>query len=279
MVKDHYSSMYLISAIIITVVCDVVYADPLFVNCLNGPNYPHRSPFEQNLKLLLQSLPSNTSVHKGYYDFYVGNNASRVYGQALCRGDAEPGVCEDCLDQAGRKILEKCNRKEAIIWYEYCQIRYSSTDFSTSTAQPYFKYPESYKQKRLVTIKGFDDALNRLIWNLTSNASDNQMKFAVGEISLGHGVKIYGLAQCVRSIALSDCKNCLTSGLGDLHVYSDRVGGAVVSAKCNLRYELNKFYNGLSIVVAYPPPTGMKHLKLVYILICISSMLFHTKCE
>ncbi|KAJ0080914.1 hypothetical protein Patl1_11017 [Pistacia atlantica] len=82
-------------------------ANPLSIFC-SGDNYTHGSTFELNLKLLLQSLPSNTSP-TGFYNKSSGDEANRVYGQALCRGDVHPTVCKNCIANAGD--LSSCSRR------------------------------------------------------------------------------------------------------------------------------------------------------------------------
>ncbi|KAJ0017738.1 hypothetical protein Pint_10861 [Pistacia integerrima] len=97
-------------------------ANPLSIFC-SGDNYTHGSTFELNLKLLLQSLPSNTSP-TGFYNKSSGDEANRVYGQAVCRGDVHPTVCKNCIANAGD--LSSCcrDRKGGIVFSRNCNVRF-----------------------------------------------------------------------------------------------------------------------------------------------------------
>lgn len=82
--------------------------DYLFTFCSNSKNYTRNSTFENNLKQLLVSLPSNTSV-TGFYNTSIGDHSSdQVYAQALCRGDVNSTICQACIEKAGQHILEQC---------------------------------------------------------------------------------------------------------------------------------------------------------------------------
>ncbi|XP_059436705.1 cysteine-rich repeat secretory protein 58-like [Corylus avellana] len=88
--------------------------DPVYTFCdPESRNYTLSSPFENNLKLLLQSLPSNTSV-TGFYNNSTGEDP-KVYAQALCRGDVNSTVCLDCIKNASQEILKQCKTEDAMI--------------------------------------------------------------------------------------------------------------------------------------------------------------------
>lgn len=94
-------------------------ADPLSIFCPNDSrNYTHNSPFENNLKQLLELLPSNTSV-TGFYNTSIGDNPDTVYGQALCRGDVNSTVCQNCIQNASQEILTQCTSEDAMIWLNF----------------------------------------------------------------------------------------------------------------------------------------------------------------
>ncbi|KAJ0082554.1 hypothetical protein Patl1_11032 [Pistacia atlantica] len=107
-------------------------ANPLSIFC-SGDNYTHGSTFELNLKLLLQSLPSNTSP-TGFYNKSSGDEANRVYGQALCRGDVHPTVCKNCIANAGD--LSSCcgGRKGGIVFSRNCNVRFELARFYNASA-------------------------------------------------------------------------------------------------------------------------------------------------
>ncbi|KAI7998986.1 Cysteine-rich receptor-like protein kinase 17 [Camellia lanceoleosa] len=74
--------------------------DPKSISCDSSPtNYTPNSRFGNNLKILLESLSSNTPLNQGFHDIAIGNNLDQVYGQALCE-DVTPEVCRDCIKNA-----------------------------------------------------------------------------------------------------------------------------------------------------------------------------------
>ncbi|KAK1556426.1 hypothetical protein Q3G72_004879 [Acer saccharum] len=243
---------YLITSMIIF--SSFTNANRLELDCPDSSVYTPNSPFEQNLKLLLQSLSSNTSLNGGFYNSSIGDDTNRVYGQALCRGDANHTACQVCIENAVQDILKNCSSEDAIIWYDLCQIHYSSQNFFSINTGYYGKFPDSNDQrKRISDPVLLTEVLKYLMDNITSEASSDPLKFAVGEINFIKSNNIYGLAQCTRDISASYCNSCLSSASVELvDKYGDLEGGIVVDSNCNVRFELQRFYNGSSISLTYP---------------------------
>ncbi|KAI6704467.1 hypothetical protein NL676_007429 [Syzygium grande] len=127
-----------------------VKADYLTYSCQNEyGNYSINSTFESNLKLLLDSLPYNTAT-TGFNNTTVGEGLNRVYGQALCRGDASSIACESCVSNASQEIMKLCNAEDALIWYELCQVHHSFQDFFSNMVYT-GKYPDSNSQEKLAS--------------------------------------------------------------------------------------------------------------------------------
>ncbi|XP_059432497.1 cysteine-rich receptor-like protein kinase 25 [Corylus avellana] len=247
--------------------------DPVFTFCkTDSGNYTLNSPFESNLKLLLESLPSNTAV-TGFYDNSTVEDP-KVYAQALCRGDVNSTVCRDCTKNASQEILKQCKTEDAMIWFELCQVRYSMQNFFSLMIYT-GKYPDqNYLEKNLsINPVRFDKVLTYLIDNISSEAAIDPSKrlFATGEIKFSRKETIYGLVQCTRGISESSCHNCLVDALGDLHACCDsRQGGIIVSANCNVRFQLYQFYNASSVFLTYPSSKGPKlKIWMVVVIACI----------
>ncbi|KAK2644380.1 hypothetical protein Ddye_019575 [Dipteronia dyeriana] len=247
-------------------------ANRLKLDCQDSSVYTPNSPFEQNLKLLLQSLSSNTSLNGGFYNSSIGDDTNRVYGQALCRGDTNRTACQDCIENAVQDILKNCSREDAIIWYDLCQIHYSSQNFFSINTGYYGKFPDSNGQRRRISDPvRLTKVLKYLMDNITSEADSDPLKFAVGEINLVKSNNIYGLAQCTRDISSSYCYNCLSRASVELiDKYGALEGGIVVDSNCNVRFELQRFYNGSSISLTYP--TSGENILFGYSYILISSL-------
>ncbi|KAK3188268.1 hypothetical protein Dsin_027829 [Dipteronia sinensis] len=261
---------YLITSMIIF--SSFTNANRLELDCPDSSDYTPNSPFEQNLKLLLQSLSSNTSLHGGFYNSSIGDNTNRVYGQALCRGDANSTACQDCIENAVQDILKNCKSEDPIIWYDLCQIHYSSQNLFSINTGYYGKFPDSNDQWRRVSNPvRLTEVLKYLMDNITSEASDNQLKFAVGEINFVKSNNVYGLAQCTRDIAAIYCKSCLRyASLELIDKYGALEGGIVVDSNCNVRFELQRFYNGSSLSLTYPTSGEKWSIGVVVGVTCIS---------
>ncbi|KAF3960270.1 hypothetical protein CMV_015003 [Castanea mollissima] len=237
-------------------------ADPLSIFCQNDSrNYTHNSQFENNLKQLLDLLPSNTSV-TGFYNTSIGDNPDTVYGQALCRGDVNSTVCQNCIQNASQGILIQCKSEDAMIWFELCQVRYSYQMFFSLMVYT-GKYLDDQNNLKLNVSDPvhFDDVLKYLLNNISKEAAYDPSKrmFATGEIKFSKEGTIYGLVQCTRDMSAGNCKSCFQSAIGDLETCCfSRQGGTVLSRNCNVRFEMNQFYNSSSLVLTYPYSKGAK---------------------
>lgn len=235
-------------------------SDPLYTWCPSEfPDYTPNTTFHNNLKILLESLSSNISA-SGFYNTSVGDEPDKVYGLALCRGDTNSTVCENCVEKASLDILNTCRSQDAIIWYELCQVRYSFQMFISRMVYT-GKFPEEDNQERNVSDPTrFSEVLMYLMNNLSDMAAFVPAKnmFASGEIEFSRKITIYGLVQCTRDISEASCYNCLSSALGDLSACcSYREGGIVLSGTCNVRFELSQFFNSSSqYLLVYPSSKG-----------------------
>ncbi|XP_048132920.1 cysteine-rich receptor-like protein kinase 10 [Rhodamnia argentea] len=218
--------------------------DPLYVLCpLQNNTSTFGSPFRNNLEQLLGNLASSTAK-TGYSSSSAGDGNGQVFGQALCRPDVGGSACGDCIRIASQEIMSKCNKTDADIWYDYCQISYSYSNFSS--AMTYLgKYPVSNNQEKNVSNPDeMNTVLKKLMDRLRSEATSASSVFAAGRSKLSSQEHVYGLVQCTRGISGDDCNTCLESASGDLATCcSAKQGGIVVSRYCNVRFELDRFYN------------------------------------
>ncbi|KAI4298634.1 hypothetical protein L6164_032168 [Bauhinia variegata] len=259
MEKHRFVAMFFFIISILLAFHCVSGVDPLEIYCpIEFPNYTMNSPYYNSLKLLLGSLPSNTSV-RGYYNTSVGEDTDKVYGQTLCRGDVSATVCQNCIENASQDMLRRCKKVQALIWYELCQVRYSFQMFF-STFVYIGKPPESNKQEKNVSDPiRFSKVLNYLMRNLSDEAAFNPAtnKFATGEIKFSGEETIYGLVQCTRDMSETYCSNCLSSAVADLMACcSSHEGGILLSRTCNARFELSQFFNSSYYHLIYPASEG-----------------------
>ncbi|XP_031390375.1 cysteine-rich receptor-like protein kinase 10 isoform X1 [Punica granatum] len=253
-------------------VSNVHAVEPLSTLCsYQYGNYSANSTFENNLKLLLQSLTSNTPI-TGFNDTSVGNSTAQVYGQALCRGDTNSTECRDCVKIAAQGIMSQCNKSlDALIWYERCQVRYSVMNFFSLMVYT-GKYTDSnYPRNVTANPARLYSHWIYMMTNISGEAAfdPSLQMFATGVVNFTASRAIYGLVQCTRDISASDCNSCLRQALGDLRTCCyTREGGMILSRNCNVRFEHYQFYNGpVTSVLTYHYSEGNRWKKWIIVLV------------
>ncbi|XP_057458289.1 cysteine-rich repeat secretory protein 38-like [Lotus japonicus] len=217
-------------------------ANPLYHICSNTDNFTDQSPYESNLKILMNSLIYKTPS-SGFGVGSVGQyQTQQAHGLALCRGDVSPSECKTCVSEATTEILSLCpHNKGAIIWYDNCMFKYLHTDF--------FGKIDNTNKFSLLNVQNVTDpsTFNYMVKDLLSllsyKASMDTKFYAEGELKInGESDKIYGLTQCTRDLSSVDCKKCLDNAIGELPNCCDgKKGGRVVGGSCNIRYEIYSF--------------------------------------
>ncbi|KAF7121490.1 hypothetical protein RHSIM_Rhsim13G0158300 [Rhododendron simsii] len=212
--------------------------------CSNTTDYKVGSQFQSNLnRILYRAL----YVDGGYSIFSYkaeGEAPDKVYGLFLCRGDLTSANCQNCIEVASDEIVQKCPfKKEAIIWYDHCLIRYSDRSFfSTAETSPYLCF---YNTANVTEPGKFAEILEKMFANLTSFATSIHSKrmYATNEANVGNLTKLYGMVQCTRDLSTVLCRNCLDAIIEYLvRVCSaGKQGGRLIAPSCIVRYELYPF--------------------------------------
>ncbi|KAF3777375.1 Cysteine-rich receptor-like protein kinase 15 [Nymphaea thermarum] len=200
--------------------------------------------FQENLKALLFYLVEYTPQKNGFYFGTAGQPADQVYGQALCRGDVPLADCWNCTSHASAKILELCpSSKNAVIWFDYCQLRYSDFNF-TGTIDTDDRGYRPEHQNGASTHKSLDEKVRTLINSLSdyATADESRLMFATGTIPASDSQNIYGLVQCARDITAVNCRNCLQNASSDIK--SGEAGALILTGSCRLQYGMDKFFSG-----------------------------------
>nr|DAD20632.1 TPA_asm: hypothetical protein HUJ06_022095 [Nelumbo nucifera] len=220
-----------------------------------GGNYTSNSTYQTNLNLLLSSLSSNAALQNGFYNTTAGLNPDIAYGLFLCEGDVTSEVCQNCVITASKEIMQRCpNKKEAIIWYDLCLLRYSNQSiFSTMQQIPgvsLLNINNITNPDRFNQILG--DLMNSLVRRAALDPSTGM--FATGEANFTSFLKIYGLVQCTPDISDTDCNICLTGAVSDIpRCCNGKQGGRVLRPSCYIRYEIYPFYQLKPNAPASPP--------------------------
>lgn len=218
-----------------------IAADPLYHFCFSEANYSNPSPYYDNLGNLL-SLLSNQAPLTGFGRGSIGQDqASRVNGLALCRGDVSSSTCKSCIVDAGKELLYRCpNKKGAIIWYDYCLVKYSDTYFFGEI--DYRNRFYMWNINEVQNPKEFNQKTKDLLTNLADMASASPKLYATAEREIEEATKLYGLVQCTRDLKGPGCKKCLYDAITEIPNCCDgKRGGRVVGGSCNFRYELYPF--------------------------------------
>lgn len=222
---------------------DFAHADPPYPLCSNILN--QNSSFQSNLNILLDFLPSNASVKK-LYDSSNGNDPDKIYAQYMCLNYVANEDCRTCVTLATDHVRQSCtNNTEAIVWEEYCQLRYSNRRF---LGQLDVSGNLGLDNKRNVSNpEHFRPVVNQTVSNLIKKAvfDESANMYATGEASIKDSDRLHALVQCTTDLSSADCNTCLQVALANLSsCCSFSRGARLLSRSCYLRYELYAFYKG-----------------------------------
>lgn len=222
---------------------DHACADPPYTLCPNTTIYAKGSPFQKNLNNLLQSLSSNASVSKSY-NTTSGSYPDEVYGMYMCYDYVTPESCQDCITTALESITSLCgNVKEAVMWEEICQLRYSNQSFfGLSDVSSNIGVLKS-NILNISEPEKFRSVLNSTLHNFLQGFNQNSTNlYAVGEGPYKDRM-IYSLTQCSRDLTTDECSICLEKAIEEiLNTFYFSVGARLLGPSCYLRYELYDFY-------------------------------------
>ncbi|RZC46242.1 hypothetical protein C5167_039195 [Papaver somniferum] len=233
----------------------------------SGGNYTTKSTYHGNINFLLSSsltLFNNEGVNNGYRSSSIGSDPDVVHGAYQCRGDLTTEECQNCFDVATADIKQniRCpNSKQAIVWYDLCNLRYSNeTFFSVLLQKPvfYMVNQTSITTNQDEFNKSLVGLMDRLVRESTVSGQSTK-SFAVGAANFSVSRQIYGLVQCA-DISSTDCNKCLSQVAGNLSVCCNgKVGAKVLNPSCNFRYETYPFYQSKVVNATSPLPQGKRN--------------------
>ncbi|KAM5588593.1 cysteine-rich receptor-like protein kinase 25 [Rosa sericea] len=265
--------LFLLCSVIISLFCDLAYADPPYKLCSNTSYYSDNSTFQTNLNTLLNSLPSNASVSK-LYNTSFGNEPDNVFALYMCLDYLDPGSCHDCINMAQQDIANICpNSKEAVVWEENCQLRYSNQNFF-GRLNVDDNIPLANKKNISVPEK-FETVVNETLSNLAEQAAFKQSlnMYATGKVSFQDKM-VYALVQCTTDLSWEDCDICLVRAIEDvLRAFYFSIGARLLSRSCYLRYEFYPFYEGATSEASIANNKRGRKIWLITILAIVSACL------
>ncbi|GMN49802.1 hypothetical protein TIFTF001_018962 [Ficus carica] len=234
-------------------------SSPPYNFCSNAGNYTENSPFQKNLNDLLQTLPPKASSS----EFYIaanGNDHDKVYALYMCLNYVSNETCRYCITAASQVDIRKLcpNSKEAVVYEEYCQLRYSNDNFFGK-----LNFSDNLPLGNVQNISDpekFSSLVSKTLRNLTNSAAYNVSSnmYATKEASYKDKT-IYALVQCTRDLSRDDCSECLKRATQDVLLkYNSSVGARLFSRSCFLRYELYPFYKNGYDPTPSPPENDNK---------------------
>lgn len=219
---------------------DIVHADPPYKLC-QGENFTENSAFQINRDDLLHFLSSNAASLPKFYNTSSGNDKNTVYGLFLCYNYVKHDECTKCAEVATKDIRNLCKTsKEALLWSENCQLRYSNQKFFgllDVAGNVIQTNPKTFLDPgRLQSI------LNPVLLNMSNLVASSIDKVATKNISFPGDNPINAFLQCTKDLSPEDCNTCLRAAISNISscCYSYR-GARLFSRSCFLRYEFNNF--------------------------------------
>ncbi|KAF5472866.1 hypothetical protein F2P56_009537 [Juglans regia] len=225
-------------------------------DCSNTNNVSSNSVYSKNVNTLLTTISSNTNIDYGFYNFSVGENFNRVNAIVLCRVDLTPTDCRSCVKMSALELLFRCpNRKEGIMWYMNCTVRYSNNSlFGVMQFEPV----QQLSAATVVTDPSgtFNQVRETLLDKLRSEATASAStlrKFATGRANSRY-FDIYALLQCTPDLNQQECSDCLNQSIAKVPTCCNSSPGVrVLTPSCNVRYENYHFYR---YTLEAPPPSS-----------------------
>ncbi|XP_057953168.1 cysteine-rich repeat secretory protein 38-like [Malania oleifera] len=233
---------YLLSFALLLQAQTILGDDPLYYICSKaGKPFPKNGTYDTNLKKVLDNLSMN-APKTGFANSSAGGGKDNVaFGLALCRGDTNFTDCKNCIADARTELHNQCgNNRSAIVWYDYCLLKYSDKSFFGMVDEKNRVY--LINVFNLTNSTSFVNTTLDFLSGLSQRAVKSEKLYYAGEAELCEFLTLYGLVQCSRDLTTENCTKCLDDAIADLPKYSaNRQGGRTLYASCNVRYEIYPF--------------------------------------
>ncbi|BAD45127.1 serine/threonine kinase-like protein [Oryza sativa Japonica Group] len=244
--------------------------NPLHYNCsLSGGKYEPNSTYEANLRALASLLLAEARATAFASDSF-GAAPDAVYGIALCRGDYAGDACAGGLRKAFRDAIDHgvfcAGFRDVTVYYDEHMFRFSGEDFRASlTNAPAWV---TWNMNGVAGAAAFGDRVMELINTTAEFAAWNSSKrgYATGEAGFGEldvgatrlglveqqcrsspDLVIFALVQCTPDLSPAGCLSCLSGIASQMPRWFTgaadyRLGGRILGVRCNLRYEVDRFF-------------------------------------
>ena len=231
----------------------------------NNNSHAGSTKFQSNLGALLSRSLNNESGISSFSMVFEGKDPDKVYGLFLCRPDVSKHICQSCIDAATLKIVQDCqHKKEAIIWYNECFLRYSNRSFFTNLEMK----PTLYvcNTQNASAPDKFDQKLGEMFQNLTAEATSSDGMYSIGQVQVSNFLNLYGIVLCTRDLRMSYCRRCLDEVVGYIPTFMEgKQGGRVLAPSCYIRYEIYQFADVEDPIVEAQVPSSISPRGMVII--------------
>ncbi|QCD85742.1 interleukin-1 receptor-associated kinase 4 [Vigna unguiculata] len=244
-------------------------------SCQNTSQEPLSSAYQTNLDKILTWMSSDAATSKGYNHTRIGITTP-VYGLYECRGDVIGHFCQFCVSFAAREAPKRCpNRVSAMVWYEYCILRYSNESFfGKILTHPTWHGFGTKNISNMAEVQRGEGFVKSLIRKATK---DTNQLYYLGGFNLSSTQKRYGMVHCSRDLSKEGCRQCLEALLAQVHICCvQKIGWFIWSGTCMIRYDDQMFYllnNQTSSIPASNQETdkqrGYRRSKIVIISISV----------
>eukprot|EP01018_Ginkgo_biloba_P008802 Gb_08283 [translate_table: standard] len=195
------------------------------------------STFANNLVTAVASI--NLQIDRyGFGIAHKGNTIDSVYVLAQCFRYISQTDCSLCFSQARTPLFASCvNFNGARIYMEGCFLRFDNSSFYNQTVvHGDTKVCGSEKSNQSQT---FFENTQQLMNELSSEAPGNG-GFSMGSTQ-GPSTKIYGFAQCWKTLSKSLCRDCLLNASAKILACSPSLEGRALNAGCYMHYSTLPF--------------------------------------
>ncbi|KAL5775377.1 hypothetical protein ACOSP7_012934 [Xanthoceras sorbifolium] len=169
----------------------------------------------------------------------------RVYGLYMCLNYKSIDDCNRCIATTSDIIFKVCpNQKEAVMWQEFCMLRYSNENFFGQLDVSVNFAKANIENVSKVDFDKYRSVVNRTLSDLRKRAASDPANnmYAIGKAPLTDKDTLYALVQCTGDLSADDCNSCLqTATIDILSCCSILLGARLHSRSCFLRYELYEF--------------------------------------
>ncbi|XP_039122023.1 cysteine-rich repeat secretory protein 38-like [Dioscorea cayenensis subsp. rotundata] len=212
---------------------------PIKANC-SSTKYTENSTFSTNLNSLFIHPQSHVLIFQSPPTKLSARPLNSAFGLFFCTGDLSEDNCQPCIQTAIKDITESScpSSKQAIIWYDYCELRYSDTNF--------FGLPDT---------SGFN--MTNPFENTSSSRPVEVVAQLVKEAPLENPImfkslalrseSLDALAQCSSDLTRQGCSDCLTTIFTNIKACCiGAKGWRYLAPSCWIRYEATPFLQNVN---------------------------------